>query len=298
MNRLEFVAPNNPKYLKIIEEQKNIKDDLQMVEDSLYAIGKRQPIIEPFILREIGSINSNVEDATKALTDRIVSTAKGKQQYVMTAVNNLALMLSESLKQMLDQQKKGNGSSEGSCKKPGGSGSKMKSMRKLQEQLNKQMQQMKDGMEKPGEGKKPQRQMSEQLARMAAQQEALRKQLQEVGEELQKQGSGMDKNIKEMLQKMDATETDLVNKRITRETILRQQEIETRLLESEKALLQRELDEKRESTESRDIFYNNPAKFFDYKKLKNKETEMIRTIPPSLRPFYKGKVNAYFLSFE
>jgi len=298
MKRLDNVGSNNPKYLKIIEEQKDLKDDLQMVEDSLYAIGKRQPIIEPFILREITTINTNVEDATTALNDRMLPAAKGKQQYVMTSVNNLALMLSESLKQMSQQQKKGKGSSNGSCNKPGGEGSKMKSMRKLQEQLNKQMQQMKDGMEKPGQGKKGQRQMSEQLARMAAQQEALRKQLQQVGEDLQQQGSGMDKKIKEMMQKMDETETDLVNKRITRETLMRQQEIETRLLESEKALLQREQDEKRESTEAKDIFFNNPSKFFEYKKLKEKETEMIRTVPPSLKPFYKSKVNAYFLSFE
>ena len=157
---------------------------------------------------------------------------------------------------------------------------------------------MKDGMDKPGQGKKGQKQMSEQLARMAAEQEALRKQLQEIGEEFQEQGSGTSKTIKEMLQRMEQTETDLVNKQITRETLLRQQEILTRLLESEKAMQQRELDEKRESNEAKDRFYNNPSGFFEYNKLKEKESEMIRTVTPSLKPFYKGKVNAYFLSFE
>jgi hypothetical protein len=250
-------------------------------------------------MREITAINSNVEDAVKSLNDRVVATAKSKQQYVMTSVNNLALMLAESLKQMQQQnQQKGKGSSSGSCSKPGGSGDKMKSLRKLQEQLNKQLQQMKDGMEKPGQGKKGQKQMSEQLARMAAQQEALRKQMQEIGEELQNQGTGTDKSIKEMLQKMEQTETDLVNKRITQETLYRQQEILTRLLESEKALQQRELDEKRESNEAKDIFYNNPSRFFEYKKLKENESEMIRTAPPNLKPFYKSKVNAYFITFE
>jgi len=299
MDQLAIVGTNNPRYLKMIEQQKNIKDDLQMVEDSLFAISKRQPIIEPFIMREITAINNNVEDATKALNDRSVPVAKTKQQYVMTAVNNLALMLSESLKQMKQQnQQKGSGSSNGSCSKPGGAGDKMKSLRQMQEKLNKQIQQMKDGMDKPGQGKKGQKQMSEQLARMAAEQEALRKQLQELGEEFQEQGSGTSKTIKEMLQRMEQTETDLVNKQITRETLMRQQEILTRLLESEKALQQRELDEKRESNEAKDRFYNNPSGFFEYKKLKEKESEMIRTVPPSLKPFYKGKVNAYFLTFE
>ena len=299
MDRLTVTSSGNPKYLKIIEDQKGLRDDLQMVEDSLFAIGKCQPMIESFVMREIENINSNVDDATKALNDRSLGVAKGKQQYVMTSVNNLALMLAESLKKMQEQmQKKGKGSSNGSCSKPGGEGSKMKSIRQMQEQLNKQLQQMKEGMEKPGQGKKGQKQMSEQLARMAAQQEALRKQLQELGEETQKQGSGMEKSIKEMMQQMDQTETDLVNKRITRETMMRQQEILTRLLESEKAMQKREMDEKRESNEAKDIFYNNPSKFFEYKKLKEKETEMIRTVPPGFKPFYKGKVSSYFLSFE
>jgi hypothetical protein len=301
MKKLDVVGTNNPKYLKIIEDQNNLKDDLQMVEDSLFAISKRQPMIEPFIMREIEGINKNVEEATKALNDRSVPVAKGKQQYVMTSVNNLALMLSESLKQMQQQnmqKKNGSKSSNGSCNNPGGSGSKMQSIRKMQEKLNKQLQQLKDGMDKPGKSKQGQRQISEQLARMAAEQEALRKQLQQLGEEFQQQGTGTDKNIKEMMQQMDRTETDLVNKQITRETLLRQQEILTRLLESEKALQQREMEEKRESNEAKDLFYNNPSKFFEYKKLKEKETEMIRTVPPSLKPFYKSKVNAYFLSFE
>lgn len=101
-----------------------------------------------------------------------------------------------------------------------------------------------------------------------------------------------------MMQQMEQTETDLVNKRITRETMLRQQEIVTRLLESEKAEQQRELDQKRESNEGQDKLYGNPAAFFEYNKLKEKETEIIRVVPPTLKPFYKKKANAYFLSFE
>ena len=295
---LAVIGTNNPRYLKIIEEQNNLKDDLKMVEDSLFAISKRQPLIEPYVMREIAGINDHVGEATKKLNDRSVAAAKGEQQYVMTSVNNLALMLSESLKQMQKNQNKGKGSSNGSCNKPGGSGDKKKSLRQMQERLNKQLQQMKEGMNKPGQGQKGQKQISEQLARMAAQQEALRKQMQEFGDELQQEGTTNDRMIKEMMQKMEQTETDLVNKRITQETLLRQQEILTRMLESEKAMQQREMEEKRESNEAKDRYYNNPAKFFEFNKEKSGSREMIRTIPPNLRPFYKGKVNAYFLSVQ
>jgi hypothetical protein len=241
-----------------------------------------------------------MEGAVSQLNSREVAPAKTKQQYAMTSVNNLALMLSESLKQMQQNaQSKGSGKSGKKSQKPGMSAGKMKSMRQLQEQMNKQLQQMKEGMPAPGKlASQGQKQMSEKFARMAAQQEALRKQMQEYGQEMQKEGTGVDKNIKEMMQQMEQTETDLVNKRINIETIRRQQEIVTRMLESEKAEQQRELDDKRESKESKDIFYNNPSKYFEYNKIKEKETELFRSVPPNLKPFYKSKVNAYFLSFE
>jgi len=300
MSQLNTTSTTNPKYLQIIQTQKNLEDDLQIVADSLYALSKRQASIEPFILREMAAVENNMKEAVSKLNNREVALAKAKQQYAMTSVNNLALMLSESLDKM-QQSSQGSGSGKSKSKKgkSKGEAGKMKSMRQLQEQMNKQLQEMKDGMPNAGkQGEKGQKQMSEKLARMAAQQEALRQQMQEFGQELQKEGTGVDKGFKEMMQQMEQTETDLVNKRINAETIRRQQAIVTRMLESEKAEQQRELDQKRESEESKDIFYNNPSKYFEYNKIREKETELFRTVPPSLKPFYKSKVNAYFLSVE
>ena len=36
----------------------------------------------------------------------------------------------------------------------------------------------------------------------------------------------------------------------------------------------------------------------EYNKLKNKETELLKTVSPSLNPFFKKKVNEYFNNFE
>jgi len=300
MNQLNSVSTTNPKYLNIIQQQNNLKDDLQQVADSLYALSKRQASIEPFILRELTAVNNNMEGAVSQLNSRDVAPARAKQQYVMTSINNLALMLSESLKQMQqNMQSGGSGKSGSKNKNPGIGQGKMKSIRQLQEQLNKQLQEMREGLAMPGkQDSQDQKQMSEKFARMAAQQEALRHQMQQYGQELQNEGTGVNKGIKEMMQQMEQTETDLVNKRLNIETIRRQQEIVTRMLESEKAEQQRELDQQRESEEARDIYNNNSSKYFEYNKIKKNETELFRTVPPSLKPFYKSKVNAYFLSFE
>lgn len=93
---------------------------------------------------------------------------------------------------------------------------------------------------------------------------------------------------------MEQTETDLVNKMITQETLMRQQEILTKLLEAESAELEREQEQRREAKEAKNEDYGNPELFFEYIRRKNNETELLRTVPANLNPFYRNKVDEYF----
>jgi hypothetical protein len=251
-------------------------------------------------------------------------------QMTMKSVNDLALLLNESLEQMQKQmkQQKGASSKGGKCKKPGkgsgknpsSEGNPAMSMRKLQEQLNKQLQDMKNAMEKgqkPGDkpggdkkGQKPGEGMgqngnsgfsmpgpgtSEQFARMAAQQEALRRQMEALMDKLKNKGKNPGGDIANL---MEQTEKDLVNKQINSETMRRQQEILSKLLESEKAEREREQDEQRKSNEAKSQNFSNPNEFLEYKRLKEKEMELLNTVPPSLTPYYKERVNNYFNSLN
>ena len=155
--------------------------------------------------------------------------------------------------------------------------------------------------EKPGSkpGNKPGTSgMSEELAKMSAQQQGIRQMLKEMASQLDKEGKGKPGSMDKLQQMMEETETDLVNKRITTETLRRQQEILTRLLEAEKAERQREEEERRESKEPQNQKISNPQIFFEYNRRKQKETELLKTVPPSLVPFYKEKVNEYFNHYE
>ncbi|MBL0341111.1 MAG: hypothetical protein IPP71_09400 [Bacteroidetes bacterium] len=140
--------------------------------------------------------------------------------------------------------------------------------------------------------------MSEELARMAAQQEALRNELQQLSNQENKDGQGSLGNLDQLAKQMEQTEKDLVNRKLSQETINRQEEILTRLLESEKAEREREQDEKRQSNEAQDNMFRNPGQFEEYKKLKMKEIELLKTIPPGLNAFYKNLVNYYFQTLE
>ncbi len=302
MQRFSNIKKNDPRYVKMGQEQKNLKNSLQIIEDSLFALSKRQTAIESFVNREINQINQNAENVLVFIHDRNIPKITSGQQYIMTSVNNLALLLSEALQQMQEQMAQSSSSKSGaSCNNPkaGGSGKKpnsAKTMRQMQEQLNKQMEEMKNSMQKGGKQQKAGQSMSEQFARMAAQQEAIRRMMQEYGEQIEQQGKG--NTIGEMMKQMEQTENELVNKIISPETLKRQQEILTRLLESEKAEQQRELDQKRESNEAKNDIFSNPGKYFEYNTKKFKEAELLKTMPPSLKIFYKNKVSQYFLNVE
>ncbi|MBL7902554.1 MAG: hypothetical protein JNK73_11215 [Bacteroidia bacterium] len=315
---------DNPQFVQIPKQQNKLKDDSKIIEDSLLALSKRAPQVSATINREISAIHLNMDKTVKALAERNSGESLMRMQGTMTSVNNLALLLNESLEQMqnqMKQQMQNKGQKSGKCKKPGsGSGKNpssqgqpVQNMRKMQEQLNKQLQEMKDALEKgqkPGEkpgdkkGQKPGSGLgqngktgngipgsSEQFAKMAAQQEALRRQMQAMMDKLKNKGSNPGGDLANL---MEQTEKDLVNKQLTNETMRRQQEILTRLLESEKAERERDQDEQRKSNEAKNQELSNPENFLEYKRLKEKEMELLNTVPPGLTPYYKDKVNNYF----
>jgi hypothetical protein len=303
MERLKTVDINNPQYLKMAQEQRKLKDDAKVLEDSLLALSKRVIQISSTVNEQITVINFNTEKSLLNLQDRYVPQARSNQQFIMTAVNNLALILSESLDQM-QQEMQSDKPSDASCKKPGKGkpkpGPNAGDIKKMQEKLSQQMKEMKEKMEKgqkpggkPGQGLG----MSEELARMAAQQEALRNALQQLNQQENKDAKGKLGDLGKIAEQMEQNEKDIVNKRITELTLKRQQDILTRLLEAEKAEREREQEERRESNEARDIPRTTPQ-FEEFRKLKMRETELLKTVPPGYTGFYKKLVNAYFQNLQ
>lgn len=323
INDLSVTRIDNPNYVEIPKKQNKLKEDSKLIEDSLLALSKRVTELDAIVNREISAIHANMNKTVKSLADRNSEQSTIGMQYAMTSVNNLAVLLNESLEQMqkkMQAKKKNKGQpGKGKCNKPGSgenpssSGKKPQSMKKMQEKLNQQLKQLKDALEKgqkPGDkpGQKPGNNSgqngksglsmpgsSEQFAKMAAQQEALRRQMQALMDKLKNKGNNPGGDIANM---MEETEKELVNKQLTNETMQRQQQILSRLLESEKAELEREQDEQRKSNEVISQNLSNPKQFLEYKRQKEKELEMLNTVTPSLTPYFKEKVNDFFKSLN
>jgi hypothetical protein len=318
MKDFRAVDQTDPRFVQLGQTQRKLRDDSQIIQDSLYALAKKEPRIQSFVTREVGEMNGRMDESLTHIKQRDVARATTTQQQAMTSINNLALMLSDALKQMQQdlQQMKGQGQGppqpgsgkgkkkgKGSSPGPGGLG-------KMQQQLNDQIQQLQ-------QSGKTGRALSQELARLAGQQQMLRQAMQQMGNlqpggakpggkdgkdgknggkpGQEKDGQGGGGSAAEMKKMMEQTETDLVNKRLTEETIQRQRQILTRLLEAEKSARERDQDTKREAQTAQNHPPVFPPAFNKYKApATDRQTEILRQQQPTLTPYYQQKVSEYF----
>lgn len=280
MKEFNLIQQTDPKYIQLSQNQLKIKDDSKILEDSLIALAKRDPFMNSIVTKEVSELNSHLDRSAENVRERRKPNASSEMQLSMTSINNLALMLNDHFDMMMEMLKNATPG-----KKKGKSKGKQPSLSQLQQQLNQKIESLKNG---PKSG----RQYSEELAKAAAEQERIRRALQEMEEKLKQEGGKMPGN--DLPGKMEQTEMDLVNKQITEQTIKRQKEIETRLLEAEKSMREQNMDEERKGETAKDYQNEIPKAFEEYLRLKEKEVELLKSVPPKLFPYYKKEVNDYF----
>ena len=303
MSAVGDTQKDDPRYVSHGQLQRKLKDDAEMVKDSLFALSKRITQLQSIVNREISLVNLHMGQALDGFTDRETGIITTNQQYVMTSFNNLALLLDEVLQQMQNESSC-NKPGTGNCEKPGGSGSKpspsAKQIKGMQQSLSKQLERMKEKMKgfNKGEGKEGKRSLSKELAQMAAQQSAIRKMTQKLGEQLNEDGSGTGNGLEKIAKEMEEVEKDIVNGELDQLTLDRQRDILTRLLKAENAERIRGEKEERESRTAREVPAELPPSLEDYERKKAQEIELLRTVPADLTPYYKLRVNDYFNTLE
>ena len=293
MTEIGGLRTDDPSLSEKIIKQKEVADNFNMVRDSLRNLAMRQPAVQNFVFDELHTIENQTSNAMKYLNNLKLSQAVRHQQTAMMSMNNLALMLAESLKQM-ENSMDAMGTPMNSPKpKPGKGNQNMKNMQQLQQQLSEQLKQLQKKMDKQGE--QQQSTMSEQFARMAAEQEMLRQGMQQMLDEMKENGQLGDDGLNEIIKEMEKLEEDLVNKRVTRQTIERSQRIESRMLESQKAQEKREQEEKRKSNEYKGSHFDRKIDEFLYEQTLKKNQEFLKTNPIEYTPYYEDKINEYYL---
>jgi len=290
---------------KILKKQQELKLQFQHVDDSIFAVSLRNPMISEFVLNEIGEIHYNLDKSLETLADNNVARGASLQQYVLSSANKLADFLS-NVQSDMNMQASGSGSGKGMPKPGSGKGEKQLSdIIKKQEGLSEKMKEgMKPGEkpgDKPGEGKKDGKGKGEngegegegsegnagKVLEILREQQQLRDALQK---SLEQQGI----NGNNILNQMKDIEKQLINKGFKNETLQKMLNLKHELLKLENAIQQQGQDEKRKSNTSDDKFSNNastlPKELQDY--IKSIEILNRQSLP--LQKNYDQKVKEYF----
>lgn len=314
LNQTKKTAIKSLQFNKILKEQQDLKNQFKHIDDSLFAISLRNPMITETVLNQVGEIHYNLDKSLEVLADNNIYKGASHQQYVLTAANTLADFLSNVRDQMKMQ-----GSGSGKPKKGQGQGMQLPDIIKKQDGLGEKMKEgMKEGDkpgqkpgEKPGskegnkgekgnklgeqgeagegEGQNGQEGNTGKILEIIKEQQKLRDALQKA---LEKEGmSGMGQNA---LQQMKDIEKQLINKGFKNETLNKMLNLKHELLKLENAIQQQGEDNKRKS-KSNINEYNGSSRelskeFKDY--LNSIEILNRQSLP--LQPNYNQKVQEYF----
>lgn len=324
MQQFKGLNRKSPSFGNNLKIQHNLKTQFRHVDDSLFALSLRNPMIGENINKEIGEIHYNMDKSIEELADANVSKGVSHQQYTITSANKLADFLSNVQDQMQMQMKMSGEGGEGmpSPGKGGGGGEmQLPDIIKKQDEL---MEEMKKGMEKGGkedgqdgeDGNKGEQQGgqsgegkgkgkngqngqdgegadgegdAEMLYEIYKEQQMLREALQK---RLDKEGmGGAGQNANKQMQDI---EKQLLNKRFDNTVLQKMQNLKHELLKLDKAIREQGDDDKREGTTNKKEF-NNSVKSLDPKLQEYLNSiEILNRDALPLHPIYNQKVQQYF----
>ena len=150
MNKTRQTSPASTLYTQNARGQKQLADNARMIKDSLFALSKRVYQLSAGINKETTDLTTALDKAIQSMEARSIPQVLVQQQYSMTSANNLALLLNETLSNLMQMQAQamqmGKGQSGKGQPQPGqgapSPGQMMQDIITGQQQMGKGMQQM------------------------------------------------------------------------------------------------------------------------------------------------------------
>ena len=316
MNQFSSLASNPQQYAKKLLKQSDLRTHFKHVQDSLFALSLRQPMMSELISEEVEEVFFNIDKSLVLFSENELQKGISSQQFVMTATNKLADLLSNTLGNMEDQLELSPGQGQGEMQLP--------DIIMSQESLNEQMQQKlgekgkksnKEGEEpkKGTEGKEKGLGSSNQSTTSAGSKEGINAQDSEIeGDnaelfEIFKKQQQLRLALQDFLQKnkslasgsdllkaMDKIEEDLVNNGLNKSTLNQMRDLRHQLLKLNSAKLQQGEDSKRESETSKSSISDQPSPSPETIKQYFNAIEILDRQSLPLRKNLMKKVQEYF----
>jgi hypothetical protein len=334
MNDFKLIEPSNPTYASKIRRQGQLRENFEHIDDSLFALALRNPMISDNITIKLTDIQFDIEKSLERLAETQIRLGTTSQQYVMVNSNELANLLDSSLDNM---QMSSSGSGQGSSGKgkPGqgqgeGQGFQLSDIIKSHEELSKKMgeqgkkkgqqqgegntqgqqengkdgqnsnqqqNQGKDGGSSGQDGKNGDQKSPGLSEEMSGELFEIYKQQQALRDQLEDriEELGLKKDAQNLDKSLDQLEQDMLMNGFSSDVLKQMENIKHQLLKLDKAAQQQGQDSKRQATTNYKDF-NNTKEQKD--RLKEKEffetLEILNRQQLPLQIDYKELIKKYF----
>ncbi len=285
LNEFKLIQQSNPKYAGRLKEQSNLRENFRHIDDSLYMLAMRNPMVNEVITDKLTNIEFDIEKSIERLSENEIPQGTSSQQYVVTGANDLANLLDQilgSMQQMMANPQSGNGN--------GGQEFQLEDIIEQQQQLSEKMKEKSNGEreQKQGQRQSEGEGQSGELYEIYKEQQMLRMQMEQLMQE-----NGM-KSGDAAVEEMKRIEEQLLDKGFDPETARRMQQLQYELLKFEKARKLQGTDDKRKSETNRLEYENGLNNQIDRAKEYFNSTEILNRQTLPLRQIYKEKVKDYF----
>ena len=302
MKAFSEINNSHPDFSNKLKQQHLLKEYFEHIDDSLYTLSMRQPKIGTSIFKDLSDAHFYLDASLNHFTENQFDVGISDQQFVMTAANNIAYLLSnilDSLQNSNPSMGQGKGDSFGLPdiiqKQEDAIGKMEDGVKKGEKPGDKNGDKGKEGEgengSKSGEGQGEQ--MSGELYEIYKQQAQLRQLLEEALKDKIGTGNGAGE---EALKQMEQLEKGLLEKGFTNKNLQKMLALKHQLLKLQEAAQEQGIDSKRKSDSNKTQFENRTIKDIDDTKLWFNQNEILNRQSLPLRSHYKKKVQEYFKS--
>lgn len=274
----------SPRLRAAAREQVELSEGLTVVADSLQRLARKIPQMSRVVQQQSGEALREMGTAVGFLTERSARRAAGNQKAAMTHLNELALVLSELLNQMMSGQ-----ASSGSGMSMQQLMEQLQNMGEQQEMLNQQIQQLLNDLQ----GNRLTSDMVERMRQLGSQQDQIRRDLKKINRDRTARNKLLG-DLTRLADQMQESVQDLLQGRANRQLMQRQRQILTRLLEASKSLQERGKERKRESRIGTDLERESPAELTPGENVEKLRRELFRALESGYAPDFEQLIRKYF----
>jgi hypothetical protein len=277
----ENLEAGSPQMTQAAEEQENLRQAATRINEDLLSLARQTMFVDPQMMAAMHQTLQQMRSACSAAQERDPRTASHYRQQALGALNGALRETNQACSSCRSSCNKPNPNS--SCNKAG-------QMAGMQRKINQGTQDLMGQCQNPGSLSMGE---AASMQKLAVEQRSLAKSARDLAEETQASRQSLGR-LEDVAKEMEDVAKDLNDRNVSQRTMQRQEHIESRLLDFQRATREREFSPRRRAAPGLDIVRSTPRPLPDKPGQDQLREDLLRALDAKYTPDYEQLIRAYF----